>query len=202
MNSCGPSRHLSLDITLPPLTAALLAKDEYSGLHSVRVATLSSLFAEAVGLPPSEMELIRFGALVHDVGKIGVPDEILKSTRRLTAEEFAVIKSHPAIGRSVLSTISGIPESILDIALFHHERVDGKGYPIGLSGRQIPFTARLVAIADAWDAMTFNRTYRPTLSTDQARSELIHGAGSQFDSDLVRVFLDHVDPTATLNLYR
>lgn len=183
-----------LDAVMAPLLAALHARDPYTGAHSERVAGLAALFAEAAGVAADAVDAIRLGALVHDVGKIGVPDHVLKHPGRLTADQFALMKAHPGIGRSILGAVGGVPQTVLEIVHFHHERVDGRGYPEGLRARQIPLAARLVAIADAWDAMTSLRSYRPPLSREAAMAELARGAGTQFDPELVDLFLCQVLP--------
>lgn len=195
MKICSGQLYADLPRLLTPLVAAMDLKDELYGIHSRRVADLAALLAQRSGVIGVELEWVRLGALVHDVGKIGIPDHILRKPDRLTAAEFDIIKTHPAMGRLILSTVDGIPETILNIVHFHHERFDGRGYPVGLAGRQIPYSARLVAVADAWDAMTSRRAYRPPLPIRQAIQQMIHGIDSQFDGELVTTFLDQIVPT-------
>lgn len=182
----------SMTAVLRPLSAALRARDPRSAIHSTRVAAISSILAEHINLDEQSRRWIWLGGLVHDVGKIGIPDSILLNPGRLTPEEFATVQRHPVIGGDILEEVNGVPQLIRDIVCYHHERIDGKGYPEGRRGSEIPITARIVAIADAWDAMTSDRVYRPALSLDEARQEMVRGAGKQFDTELVDVFLSSV----------
>ena len=138
---------------------------------------------------PQRLELIRLAGLFHDVGKIGVPDSILTKLGPLSEEEFAQIRRHSELGCQILSTMSFF-QDIAGIIRGHHERWDGKGYPDGLAGTQIPLESRMIAVADAFDAMTSFRAYRQSLSLDQARAELIRNKGTQFDPQLVDEFLE------------
>jgi putative nucleotidyltransferase with HDIG domain len=190
-----PARSVAaLNGVLASLLAALYARDTYTAEHSERVSYVALLFASAVGVSELEREWIRLGALLHDVGKIGTPDNVLKNPGRLTEEQFTIMQRHPAIGRTILAAVEGMPNAVLEIVHFHHERVDGQGYPAGLKARQIPYGARLVAIADAWDAMTSARAYRPPLLWEDAVEEMVKGAGRQFDPDLTGLFLTRIVP--------
>lgn len=174
--------------TLRALTAAIDAKDRYTCGHSERVALLSARLAEAWGLDKATAERLHICGLVHDVGKIGVPEMVLAKPGRLTPEEFEQIKLHPGIGHLILRDIPLLAD-ILPAVLHHHERWDGKGYPHGLSGQQIPLYARIVGLADTFDAMSSTRSYRPAMERPQVLAELARCAGSQFDPDLVPAFL-------------
>lgn len=177
---------------LLPLSAALFARDPASAVHSKRVAEISAALARCLNPDDSFVQWIWLGGLVHDVGKIGLPDHILLNPGRLSPEEFAVVKQHPVIGKEIVDAVDGVPNLIRDIVSSHHERIDGKGYPSGQAGKEIPLPARIVAIADAWDAMTSNRVYRTAMPVDAARREMIRCAGLQFDAELVDVFLESV----------
>jgi len=173
--------------TLESLTAAIDAKDPYTCGHSERVAHLAAALAKAHGLDEEQVERIRIAGLVHDVGKIGVPDFVLGKTGRLTDEEFRLIKAHPEIGFHILKDIP-LMEDILPGVLHHHERFDGRGYPQKLAGLDIPLVARIIGLADSFDAMSSNRTYRSAMPRSRVLQELEDNAGSQFDPDLVRSF--------------
>ena len=165
------------------------AKDTYTQGHSYRVAEYSAAIAKALGLDKERVNNIHFIALLHDIGKIGVPDSVLNKPGRLTNEEYILMKQHTTIGGEILKDIKILPD--LDIgAKHHHERYDGKGYPDGLSGNKIPYVARIIAIADAYDAMTTNRVYRKHLSKDIVLNELEHGKGTQFDPEICEVMID------------
>lgn len=174
--------------TLRALTAAIDAKDRYTCGHSERVAHLATQLAIATGMDPAGAERIRIGGLVHDVGKIGVPEQVLCKPGRLNDEEFALIKMHPETGYRILKDIPMLAD-VLPGVLYHHERYDGKGYPHGLKGRDIPLAGRLLAIADTFDAMSSNRAYRPGVSRDRVLNEIATCAGTQFDPDLAAAFV-------------
>ncbi|MFG0258924.1 MAG: HD-GYP domain-containing protein, partial [Phycisphaerales bacterium JB041] len=171
------------------ISAALDAKDRYTRGHSERVAHLAATLAERIGLPEATVERIHIAGLMHDVGKIGVPEAVLCKPGRLTDEEFDAIKRHPRIGHDILA---GIPqlEDILPGVLWHHERWDGRGYPDRLAGEDIPLMGRLLAIADTFDAMSSNRSYRSKMSRQEVLTEIGKCAGTQFDPDLVPPFLE------------
>jgi putative nucleotidyltransferase with HDIG domain len=174
------------------LTTALDAKNASTCGHSERVAELSLILAQGMGLSAVEQEWIHIGAHLHDIGKIGVPDEILNKPGKLTNEEFAIIRQHSAIGGNIIDKIK-VFRPIAGMVRHHHERFDGKGYPDRLRGEDIPLGARIVAIADAFDAMTTLRSYRLPLSLDEAMAEMRQGRGSQFDPAIVDVFISWVD---------
>jgi HD-GYP domain-containing protein (c-di-GMP phosphodiesterase class II) len=173
---------------LHALTSAVDAKDAYTCGHSERVALLSRRLAKEIRLPDNQVERIYMAGLLHDVGKIGVPEAVLQKTGRLTAEEFEQMKRHPGVGARILSDIKQV-EDIIPGVLHHHERYDGKGYPAGLSGQNIPLMGRIICLADCFDAMTSNRTYRRALPLEVALSEIRRCSGTQFDPTLAEAFL-------------
>lgn len=174
--------------TVEALRLAVDAKDTYTKGHSDRVASYSKMIANEMGLSNEEQERIYIGGLFHDIGKIGVPDAILQKPERLTDEEYSEIKNHPLIGAQIINAAS-IFEDIISIVKHHHERYDGRGYPCGLKENDIPLYARIVAVADAFDAMTSNRQYRKAMSLDIAKDEMIRNINTQFDGDVVRAFV-------------
>lgn len=166
--------------TIMTIANTIDAKDEYTRGHSRRVAEYSAAIAEELGFSHEEVQDIRFIGLLHDIGKIGIPDAVLNKPGRLTDEEYQVMKGHTTVGAEILKDIDMIEG--LDIgARYHHERYDGKGYPDGLSGEKIPMIARIIAVADAYDAMSSNRVYRRHLSKDKVLTELKNGIGTQWD---------------------
>ena len=170
------------------LASAIDAKDKYTNGHSFRVAEYSAIMAQELGWPRGKVNDLRYEALLHDVGKIGIPDSVLNKNGKLTDIEFNVIRSHTTIGADILKSITGLPGAKL-VARNHHERYDGTGYPDGLAGEDIPITARIVGLADAYDAMNSDRVYRPALKSEVIRMELIKGRGTQFDPELLDLFL-------------
>lgn len=174
------------------LASAIDAKDEYTHGHSIRVAQYSRQIAELAGLSQDECEKVYFSALLHDVGKIGVPDWILKKQDKLTAEEFCIIKQHPVLGREILAHIRKLPYLTMG-AKYHHERYDGQGYPEGLKATDIPVYARIIAVADAYDAMTSERSYRKLLPQNVVREELLKSSGKQFDPEFVSIMIQIID---------
>ncbi len=174
------------------LADAIDAKDNYTNGHSGRVALYAKEIAKRYGYDEKQQEKIFMMGLLHDVGKIGIPDEVINKPGRLTEEEFACIKKHPIIGDKILSNIKEMPELAAG-ARYHHERVDGKGYPEGLLDDHIPEEARIIAVADAYDAMTSNRSYRGVLPQEKVREEIEKGKGSQFDSTFADIMLEMID---------
>ncbi|MBM7854896.1 putative nucleotidyltransferase with HDIG domain [Desulfohalotomaculum tongense] len=181
--------------TISALVSAIDAKDAYTHNHSENVARVSVALAKELKVSPAEIVNIRYGALLHDVGKIGIPEKILNKTGRLNDEEFALIKTHPLIGSKILSPIDFLGRA-LNVVRYHHERYDGGGYPEGLKGEDIPFEARIACIADAWDAMRSHRAYRRALSFNAAVLEMEKGAGTQFDPYMVKKFIRLVNKSA------
>ncbi len=170
------------------LTAAIDAKDPYTRGHSERVAHLGRKLAEALGAAPEECERVHLSGLLHDVGKIGVPEAVLLKNGRLTDDEFEAIKKHPRTGHEILLAIPRF-DDVLGGVLSHHERWDGRGYPEGLSGEQIPWIGRVLALADTFDAMSSNRAYRAALPRERVLEEVRNCSGAQFDPDMVPAFL-------------
>lgn len=165
------------------------AKDSYTRGHSDRVSEYSVLLGKYLNLPEETLNTLRIGGLFHDVGKIGVPDSILQKESKLTDNEYSEIKNHPSIGAHILSTAT-IFHDIIPIVKHHHEKYDGTGYPGRLQGENIPYLARIAAIADSFDAMTSRRTYRDSLPIDVVIAEFRKCKGTQFDPKLADVFLD------------
>lgn len=190
---------LSVEV-MEALAHTIDAKDEYTKGHSVRVAKYSRMLAEKLGLSPKDCESVYYMALLHDIGKIGVPNSIINSKTRLTDEEFAVIKKHPGLGYDILSEIKSRPD-LSTGARWHHERFDGKGYPDKKSGEEIPYFARIIAVADSYDAMTSNRSYRSYLSQEAVRLEIEKNSGTQFDRDVARCMLDVIDEDKEYKLH-
>jgi putative nucleotidyltransferase with HDIG domain len=178
------------DETIVTLAATIDARDPYTHGHSMRVAMYADALAAAYGYCDANRELIKQGCMVHDIGKIGVPDDILRKAGPLDAAEWAEMRQHPIVGHRL---VSGLPwdRVVFEIILHHHERWDGTGYPAGLTGTAIPHAARVVAIADALDAMTSRRPYRPAHTFRRAADEIVANAGIQFDSELVAIFKAH-----------
>lgn len=170
------------------LVAAVDARDPYTAGHSERVARYVQWMTEAMGLSVEEQRTFVLSALLHDIGKISIPDRILKKGGRLTPEEFQVIKSHPEEGVKILQHVTDLKDVIPGV-LHHHERWDGRGYPHGLRGEEIPLVARIISLADTYDALTTDRPYRRGLSSDKALQILHHDANSHFDPSLVPIFI-------------
>ena len=175
--------------TIRALEKALQAKNVYTEGHSRRVAEKSVEIARAMKVPREQIRHIELGALFHDIGKIGIRDEVLNKPGRLTEAEYEHMKEHPLVAEQILSPIEEL-RPIVDIVKHEHEKWDGSGYPTGLKGTAIPLGSRLIAIADAWDSMVYDRVYRKALPHDVALAEIERNAGTQFDPDCVRVFCD------------
>jgi putative nucleotidyltransferase with HDIG domain len=174
------------------LANTLEAKDLSTHLHCERLVDYAGETAARLGLPSSELETVRLGACLHDIGKIGVPDVLLQKARGLDEEEWVVLRRHAEIGAAILEDIEGWAE-VRRIVRHHHERFDGQGYPDRLAGDSIPVGARIVCVVDAFDVMRSGRVYSPARSHDQAVAELIRHRGTQFDPDVVDTFLRLVD---------
>lgn len=170
------------------MAQALDARDPYTAGHSLRVATYSHALALAMGLSRKDADAIRIAAQLHDIGKIGIPDAVLQKPGALTPEEYGLIKLHPQIGRRILEKV-GQFERLLNVVELHHENYDGTGYPFGLTGDSVPIDARIVHVADSFDAMTTTRSYRRALSLPAAIKEIEKNAGIQFDPVAAKTFL-------------
>ncbi|WP_318503359.1 HD-GYP domain-containing protein [Bacillus sp. T3] len=172
------------------LSKALDSRDAYTSFHSVNTSKYAVEIAQKMKLHEDMIDSIRIGALLHDIGKIGIPEDILTKPGKLTKEEFNIIKNHPEVGHEMIKHVTSLKEKgILDIVLYHHERFDGKGYPLGLKGNEIPLPARIVALADAFDAMTSTRVYRDPLPIDYVLNEIFCNKGTQFDPEVADIFL-------------
>ena len=185
------TENLSLQI-IEALAGAIDAKDTYTSGHSKRVAYYAREIARRVGKSEQEQRNIYFAAMLHDVGKIGVPDQIINKPDKLTDEEYAIVKRHPVIGADILKNVSEIP-GIVEGARWHHERYDGSGYPDGLRGEEIPEGARIICVADAYDAMTSKRSYRGILPKETVKEQLKQGIGTQFDAVFAQVMLQMME---------
>ena len=168
------------------------AKDEITEGHSVRVAGYSMALARAMGYDEQKVDEVYQTGLLHDVGKIGIPDLILKKEGKLTSEEYGEIKEHTSIGGHILAAIETMGY-LADGAKYHHERFDGTGYPKGLKGKEIPEIGRIIAVADVYDALISKRHYKEAMDVETAREEILRGAGTQFDPDIVQVFMKLLD---------
>jgi HD-GYP domain-containing protein (c-di-GMP phosphodiesterase class II) len=173
---------------LETMARALDARDPYTAGHSDRVSANATATAQALGLDAKEVEVIRIGAKMHDIGKIGIPDAVLQKRGPLNEEEFTLIKLHPQIGKRILEKV-GTFRDYLPIVELHHEDYDGRGYPYGLTGEQVPLGVRIVHVADVYDAITSDRAYRAAMPPEQVLEVLVGGAGTQFDPQVVEVFL-------------
>ena len=175
--------------TIQTVRYTVEAKDTYTRGHSDRVSEYSVLIGEKLGLGEEDIRRLKIGGLFHDVGKIGVPDSILQKEGHLTDDEYSQIKDHPTIGAHILSSAS-IFQDIIPIVKHHHERYDGRGYPSQLKGEDIPYLARITAVADSFDAMTSRRVYRDSLPLDRVIEEFENNKGTQFDPQIADTFLD------------
>jgi putative nucleotidyltransferase with HDIG domain len=182
------------DKSLEGWAKALELRDRETEGHTRRVTNLTVALAQSLGISGEKLENIRRGALLHDIGKVGVPDQILHKPSQLTAEEFSVIKNHPQYAYDMLSEISFLKGAI-DIPYCHHEKWDGSGYPQGLEQTDIPLAARIFAVVDVWDAVTSDRIYRASMSREAAIQILKDGSGSHFDPMVVDAFLERVLPS-------
>lgn len=175
--------------TVVTLAKAVDARDQYTAGHSERVGAITSKIAKKLGIANKELEQIELAAQLHDIGKIGVPDSILLKPGKLTDTEYNVIKEHPAIGTNILGNIEFLKESI-PIILHHHEYYDGRGYPYGISGMEIPLGSKIISIADTYDAMTSDRPYRKALAHEEAIQEIVRCKGTQFDAEIIDTALE------------
>jgi HD-GYP domain-containing protein (c-di-GMP phosphodiesterase class II) len=173
---------------LHAMTASIDAKDPYTCGHSQRVALISKRLAEACDLSADRVQRIYLAGLLHDVGKIGVPESLLRKPGKLTPEEYDMVKNHPVIGAKILGGIRQLEDVLVGI-IAHHERLDGKGYPNGLKGEAVPLEGRILGLADCFDAMTSDRTYRKRLSLEETAEEIRRNVGTQLDAVLVEKLL-------------
>jgi hypothetical protein len=180
------------------LANAIEAKDSYTRGHSERLAKLAGAVAERMGLSRDEAAAVRLGAILHDVGKIGIPDRILRQSMALTEDEMAWMRRHPQIGADIIGPVEGL-HHVAPLIRHHHEKFDGTGYPKGLKGEEIPLGSRIIAVADAFEAMVADRIYRPSLGLNKALEEIKAGRGSHFDPRVVDTFLDLI-ATDTVHL--
>ena len=174
--------------TLKALARTVDAKSAWTAGHSERVLELSMRIADPLGLSPQERQILHRGALLHDIGKVGIPNRVLDKPSRLSSEEFDLIKLHPGIGARILEPIKAY-EEVIPLVHQHHERFDGTGYPLGLSGETIHLGARILTVADVFDAMLSNRPYRIGLALDDVVNTIKQGEGKQFDPAVVKAFL-------------
>ena len=174
--------------TVKALILTIDAKDRYTYNHSNRVAQLATFIAEAMGVKDKTIKEIEHAASIHDIGKIGIEEHILRKNGHLTPDEYEEIKKHPSIGVRIVQSIPFLEDAV-PVILHHHERYDGKGYPSGMKGEDVPLSARIVVVADAVDAMMSSRSYRNALSTDRVMYELSSNSGTQFDPAIVDIIL-------------
>lgn len=187
--------------SLLAITRAVEAKDLYTKGHSERVAKYSEMIARKMGYSDDDAKTLYIMALMHDVGKIGIPDAIINKPGALTDEEFKIVKSHPVIGADILKEVDAF-EKISEIALNHHERVDGKGYPNGLTGNEISDEVAIVSVADAYDAMTSRRSYRDIMGQAEVRAEIKKGIGTQFKKQQAEAMLEIIDADKSYELHQ
>ncbi len=175
------------DDVIQALAQAVDARDHYTQMHATRVSAYSVHIAEALKLPAAQVEAVKFGGLLHDVGKIGISDMILNKPSRLSEEEFAIMKTHSSLGAAIVRRIGSLAH-LVPMVLYHHERFDGRGYPEGLAGRDIPLGARIINVADSFETMTSDRIYHKGVSFEEGAKEVRRCAGGQFDPDVVEAF--------------
>lgn len=193
------AQSLSLEEIINDWVRVLDMRDKETKEHANRVAELSFSFAKQYGLRGDELDNIRLGALVHDIGKIVIPNQILHKSSKLSKQDWKIMRLHPELGKYLLLNIE-IPDETLKIPLFHHEKWNGKGYPSKLSGTDIPLSARLFTIVDVWDALNSKRPYRKAFPRDNVKKYIVDHAGSSFDPELVEVFIEHIDKSQ-IDLY-
>lgn len=178
--------------TLIRLTIAAEFRDDDTGVHLLRMGKLSGMLARLIGWEENDAQMLEDAAPMHDIGKIGIPDSVLKKAGSLTEEEWAIMRTHPSLGEKILGE-SGVPilDLAAEIAVAHHERYDGSGYPCGLQGSAIPISARIVALVDYFDALTMDRVYRKAFPDDEVFRMIEQQNGKHFDPELVQIFLDN-----------
>jgi putative nucleotidyltransferase with HDIG domain len=183
--------------TITSLARTIEAKDPYTGGHTERVSRIALLLAQELGMPEGDLRAVEVGAVIHDIGKIGIADQILMKPGRLTDEEFAVMRQHPEISSYIVSELE-LPPIVKQMVRSHHERFDGTGYPDALTGEEIPLAARILAVADALDAMTSDRSYRSALPLADAVREIVAQSGRQFCPRVVNGFVACLERDRTL----
>ena len=199
INNVEILNHNNLMEMVTSLAGAIDAKDPYTKGHSTSVSRYSEALARAINMPEHDVERIKIGAMLHDIGKIGIPESVLKKPGKLTDEEWEIMKQHPSIGAEKVLAPNDALKEFIPIVKYHHERLDGKGYPSGLKGEEIPLEARIVSVADAYHALVSDRPYRKGMPIEKACAILQEGAGIQWDSDLVRVFIS-IAPSLTTSV--
>ena len=190
MDNCKICKDIDYHEIIECIVSALDARDTYTAGHSQRVSDMTLIICDLIGLKEDDKQKIHIAAHLHDIGKIGIPDAVLLKEDRLTVEEWDIIKQHPRIGAEILSKSQHLSE-LIDIVLHHHERYDGKGYPSGLAGVDIPVGARIIAICDSIDAMSSNRCYRKAHDLDFCYQEIEKNLGIMYDPILGRFVLDN-----------
>ncbi len=186
-------RHIEESIGVRALSAVAAARDGNTWIHANRLVDLAVAIARKLGKSEEDLHMLRLGAILHDIGKIGIPDAILHKPGPLTDEEWVVMRTHPDIGRQILEEINGTFQQLATVVVAHHERWDGKGYPNHLAGEDIPLHARILTVVDAYDAMVSYRVYREPMTAEQARAELLRCSGTQFDPKVVQAFVAVLD---------
>ncbi len=184
-------KNLNMEV-ISSYAQAVEAKDVYTRGHSERVAAYARILGQELGLSGKDLDTLHVAGLLHDIGKIGIPDQVLNKPHPLTSEEYEIMMSHPRVGGDILSRVTMFKE-ILPLVYHHHERIDGKGYPDGLQGDEIPFLARIISVVDSYEAMTSDRAYRKALSADKVRDILVSGIGKQWERDLVEKWIALLD---------
>jgi HD-GYP domain-containing protein (c-di-GMP phosphodiesterase class II) len=183
----------TFDASVESVASAIEARDGYTEMHCRRLAAFSVMMAGRLGLPAAQIEAIRLGALLHDVGKIGIRDDVLLKPGRFTPQERIEMQRHPEIGRRIVRSIPGISETTVHCILHHHEWWDGRGYPAGLAGHAIPLAARIVGVVDVWDALSTSRPYKVAYPQETVRMLLRKASGAQFEPELVELLLRVLD---------
>ncbi len=183
----------TFESSIAAVAGAVEARDGYTDQHCRRLAAFSSLMGARLGLPDEEIRAMELGALLHDVGKIGIPDAILNKPEMLNEEERRQMQRHPEIGAGIIAPVVGLEPTTLHCVIHHHERWDGAGYPEGLEGKEIPLVARIVSIVDVWDALSTERPYKKAYTQPEVRDRILKGRGTQFDPELVDLFFEILD---------
>lgn len=184
--------HIDLISSIKTLISVINAKDKYTYGHTERVVIYTQLIAEKLNLSEDDKKILKYGAYLHDIGKIQIPMEILNKRMKLTPGEWDLIKKHPQNGVEIIKSVSSL-QRVIPLILYHHERYDGKGYPQNLKENDIPYLTRILSVADSFDAMTSNRPYKESMSFNEALTELKKCSGTQFDPEIVEVFIDAIE---------